>query len=279
MEHPQSPEKAIVLIHGLRDSPYFMTAVGHYFFEKLGYNVYLPLLHCHGLREPKGMEGVKLDEWKANVNFAVDVAKSKAVQVSIGGLSTGGALSFYTAVKHPAITGTLYLFSAALDLAGGPAGVAGEATERILRIPPILGVTISDLFDSAKALISDDECYRYTRVDIDGVRELAKLIEENDDLINKFDPKNPFSKRVFAAHSESDLTADISGIERLQEVSDRNRFKFCRIPKAMGVSHVSLVLKEPLEVTDNSGRTKRLEEANPEFQAMMEAIGEWDESA
>jgi len=54
-------------------------------------------------------------------------------------------------------------------------------------------------------------------VDIDGVRELAKLMQENDDLINEFDQKNPFSKRVFAAHSESDLTADISGIEKLQK--------------------------------------------------------------
>jgi len=113
MEHQHSPEKAIVLVHGLRDSPYFMTAIGHYFFEKLEYNVYLPLLHCHGLREPKGMEGVKLDEWKANVNFAVDTAKSKAPLVAIGGLSTGGALSFYTAVKNPAITGTLYLLGGA----------------------------------------------------------------------------------------------------------------------------------------------------------------------
>jgi len=162
---------------------------------------------------------------------------------------------------------------------GGPGGVAGEEAERILRIPSILGVNITDLFDSAKPLLSDDECYRYTRVDIDGVRELAKLMQENDDLINEFDQKNPFSKRVFAAHSESDLTADISGIEKLQKVSDRNRFKFCRIPKAMGVSHVSLVLKDPLEVSDNSGRTKRLEEAKPEFQAMMEAIAEWDKSA
>jgi hypothetical protein len=70
-------------------------------------------------------------------------------------------------------------------------------------------------------------------------------MQENDDLINEFDQKNPFSKRVFAAHSESDLTADISGIEKLQKISDRNRFKFCRIPKVMGVSHVSVVLKDP----------------------------------
>jgi esterase/lipase len=92
MEHEGPTTKAIVLVHGLTDSPYFMTAIGDYFFQNLGYNVYLPLLQSHGLKEPKGMEGVALDEWKANVNFAVDIAASKAHQVSIGGLSTGGAL-------------------------------------------------------------------------------------------------------------------------------------------------------------------------------------------
>jgi alpha-beta hydrolase superfamily lysophospholipase len=118
MEHDQPTQKAIVLVHGLTDSPYFMTAIGDYFFRSLGYEVYLPLLQCHGLKEPRGMEGVGLDEWKANVNFAGDVAASKASHVSIGGLSTGGTLSLYTAVNNHKITGTLYLFSAALDLAG-----------------------------------------------------------------------------------------------------------------------------------------------------------------
>jgi esterase/lipase len=94
MEHEVPTAKAIMLIHGLTDSPYFMTAIGDYFFRHLGYNVYLLLLQCHALKEPNGMEGMKLDEWKANVNFAVDMAASKAHQVSIGGLSTGGALSF-----------------------------------------------------------------------------------------------------------------------------------------------------------------------------------------
>jgi esterase/lipase len=107
MEHEVPTAKAIVLIHGLTDSPYFMTAIGDYFFQHLGYNVYLPLLQCHALKKPNGMEGVKLDEWKANVNFAVDMAASKAHQVSIGGLSTGGALSFYTAVNNSKINGTL----------------------------------------------------------------------------------------------------------------------------------------------------------------------------
>src|SRR5262245_61335817 len=133
MEHQEPTGRAVVLVHGLTDSPYFMTAIGDYFFSVLGYNVYLPLLHCHGLKEPQGMEGVKLDEWKANVNFAADIAASKADQVAIGGLSTGGTLSFYTAVQNQKITGTLYLFSAALALVGGMGGFVGDLKERLLR--------------------------------------------------------------------------------------------------------------------------------------------------
>ena len=54
------------------------------------------------------MEDVDLDQWKANVNFAAETAKSTSDHIAIGGFSTGGTLSFYTAVTNPAIVGTLY---------------------------------------------------------------------------------------------------------------------------------------------------------------------------
>ena len=100
-EHEAATGKAIVLCHGLTDSPHFLAAIARHFHTHLGYDVYLPLLHGHGLKEPKGMEGVELGEWKANVRFAVQAAAEKAARVSIGGLSTGGALSFYMACTKP----------------------------------------------------------------------------------------------------------------------------------------------------------------------------------
>ena len=260
MEHPESQRKAIVLVHGLSDSAYFMSAIGEYFFKKLGYNVYIPLLHCHGLKQPKGMEAVELEEWKANISFAIKSAAFKAEQISIGGLSTGGTLSFYMAATKPKINGTLYLFSAALDLAGGRKGLIGEIKERVLR------TFLADLLDRNKPLIGDNP-YRYTHVDLDGAQELARLIKETDIIINEFSHKDPFPKRVFAAHSECDTTAEISGIEELQKVSVPNRFNFFRIPRHFGVSHASLVLKDPIS---KLGET--MEKANPQFQEMMEAI-------
>jgi len=265
MEHPNSSEKSIVLVHGLTDSPYFMTAIGDYFFNNLGYNVYMPLLHCHGLKEPKGMEDVELEEWKSNVNFAIKSAATQSEQISIGGLSTGGTLSFYMAANLPKINGTLYLFSAALDLAGGYHGLIGELKERLLR------TFLVDILDSKKPLIGDNP-YRYSHIDMDGAQELARLIKEIDIIIDGFSQKDLFPKRVFAAHSECDTTAAISGIEELQKISIPNRFYFFRIPKRFKVSHASLVLKDPI-----LKHGEPLEKQNPQFQEMMEAIAAFED--
>jgi len=260
MEHAHRPQKAIVLVHGLSDSLYFMTAIGEYFFHNLGYNVYLPLLHGHGLKEPCGMEGVELDEWKANVAYAISTAASKAKRVSVGGLSTGGTLSFYMATVNHDIGGALYLFSAALDLAGGTAGLVGELRERLLQ------TFLADLLDANQPLVGENP-YRYTHVDMDGAAELARLIGETDALIGGFSQRFPYSRKVFAAHSACDTTADIAGIEALRAVSLQDRFALFRIPEKLGVTHASVVLKEPIM---KDGR--QLEAANPVFQEMMEAI-------
>jgi len=260
MEHRDPLRKAIVLVHGLSDSPYFMTAIGEYFFRQLGYNVYIPLLHCHGLKEPNGMEGVELEEWKANVGYAISTAASKAKEISIGGLSAGGALAFYMATVNPDIQGALYLFSAALDLAEGPFGLTGELKETLQQ------TYHADPLDGNKPLAGDNP-YRYSHIDMAGAAELARLIRETDVLIEGFSLRFPYSKKVFAAHSACDTTADIAGIEALQAVSVQDRFSLFRIPKNLGVKHASVVLKEPVV---KEGR--QLEGANPVFRDMMQAI-------
>ena len=77
--------------------------------------------------------------------------------------------------------------------------------------------------------------------------------------------------QIFAAHSESDATAAIAGIEELQDVSDPAGFEFFRIARAAGVSHASLVLKDSIPKTGTP-----LEEANPQFGEMIEAIAAFE---
>lgn len=272
-KHQTPSKKAIVLVHGLTDSPHFLTAIAHHFHTQLGYDVYLPLLHCHGLKVPRGMKGVDLGEWKANVRFSIKEAAGTADRISVGGLSTGGALSFFMACTKPLVNGDLYLFSAALDLAGGPLGLFGEFKEWLLRTP------IADVFDSDKSLIGPNP-YRYDHMDIDGAKELSRLIRETDDLLKGYDEKNLFQKRIFAAHSKCDETADINGIKKLANKTEDGCFTSFFIPEDAKVSHAELVLKEPIYASGTSPESgKPLEKANPKFEDMMTAISTFEKTS
>ncbi len=264
LEHPHS-KRAIVLVHGLTDSPYYLTAIADIFHHEFGYNVYLPLLHCHGLRQPMGMKGVHLEEWKKNVLFSLDTAAPKAEELSIGGFSTGGTLSLHAAVNNPLVNSSLYLFSTALDLAGG---ILGNLKEKFLR-SSLTGII--EYFDKNKPLIGVNP-FRYDRVDMDGAKELAKLIKETDILLSSFTTDNPFPKNVFAAHSESDTVASIEGIKRFTDICRPDKVTLYRIPKKGQVSHASLLLKEPVYAESDTDHDAPLESANPFFDDMMDTI-------
>ena len=261
-------KNSIVLVHGLTDSPYFMKAIGRYFHEELKFNVFIPLLQAHGLKEPKGMAGVSLERWKENVQFAVDEAKKTGETVSIGGLSTGGALSVYMSTKqHSEINGGVFLFSAALDIAGK----AGDSKEAILRS------FLANLLDAYEDIwgtpLIGDNPYRYSRMDKGGAQELARLIKEVDKLTGKLGEKSPLKQPLFVAHSENDQTADIQGVEELLFKAMEGKRDFFRIGKYFNVPHASVVLKEPVTAENGSP----LEPANPYFDQMMGAIRTFSE--
>ena len=168
MLHPSGARQAIVLVHGLSDSPYFMSAIGEFFYNALGYNVYIPLLQGHGL-QTQGMVGVSLDQWLANVRFSIRTAAQDAEQISIGGFSMGGAISYYLACTDPMLTADLYLFSAALGLPPGPCGIPGWFKEWLLRLP------IVQRLQPLRPMAGKNP-YRYERVSLNSAAELAKLL-------------------------------------------------------------------------------------------------------
>ena len=260
-------EKAIILIHGLTDSPFFMEAIGEC-FDQWGYNVFIPLLAGHGLEAPEYLKGVTMEAWIENVDFAIQEAKDKykCQLISIGGLSTGGTLSVLRMFDSPNdITGGIFLFSAALDIAGR----TGNLKEKLLRtyiISEILA-QIEDRFE--KDLIGDNP-YRYSRMDNDGARELSKLIDKVDDHLKNL-KQDDINQPIFVAHSEYDSAADIQGVEALIAKSDRNKTEFFRIGKNFHVPHASVVLKEDVLAKNGSP----LEPKNPFFDKMMNAVNKF----
>jgi esterase/lipase len=268
--HPQifkheddgSPRNAIVLVHGLTDSPYFMRDIGEYFCAEMGFDVYIPLLRAHGLKEPEDMKDASFIEWRKDVRFAVEAAKKSGGKVSIGGLSTGGTLSVEMALKdEQSIDGGVFLFSAALGLASH----AGNLAEIFLRTP------LANIFDhiDRSSLINSSPSgnpFRYSKMDIGGARELSKLIKELDLLTDREVLKQP----LFAAHSEADTTAAIDEIEELvgRSYDLHQRAEMFRIGKNFAVPHASIVLKNPVLSINKSP----LEPRNPFFDQMMESL-------
>jgi esterase/lipase len=267
--HPQifkhdddgQPRNAIVLVHGLTDSPYFMKDIGEYFCSEMGFDVYIPLLRAHGLKQPEDMKDASLIEWRNDVRFAVDKAKESGGKVSIGGLSTGGTLAVEIALKdEQKIDGGVFLFSAALGLANH----AGNLAEIFLRTP------LANIFDhiDRSSLINSSPSgnpFRYSKMDIGGARELSKLIKELDLLTDR----DVLSQPLFAAHSEADTTAAIDEIEEL--VARSKKSEMFRIGKNFSVPHASVVLKNPVLSLNNSP----LEPSNLFFDQMIGSLYEF----
>ncbi|WP_373542756.1 alpha/beta hydrolase [Chamaesiphon sp.] len=263
--HPQifkyddgQPRNAIVLVHGLTDSPYFMRDIGEYFCTEMGFDVYIPLLRAHGLKEPEDMKDASLIEWRKDVRFAVDVAKESKGKVSIGGLSTGGTLSVEMALTNTqSIDGGVFLFSAALGLASH----AGNLAKIFLRTPL---AKFFDYIDDSN-LTNDSPSgnpYRYSKMDIGAAAKLSELMKEIDGLTNN----NVLIQPLFAAHSEADTTANIDEIEEL--VNRSKKAEMFRIGKNFAVPHASIVLKSPVLSFNNSP----LEPSNPFFDKMTKSL-------
>ena len=263
----QRRKNAVVLVHGLTDSPYFMAAIGRYFHAEMGFNVLLPLLQAHGLKKPDGMRDVSVEEWKRNVEFAIEKAKGMGESVSIGGLSTGGTLSVFQALTNRDVDGAVYLFSAALDIAGK----IGDAKEWLLRSD------FAKLLDIIDDRIGSDligaNPYRYSRMDKGGAKQLSILIKDVENLLAEFDPTQQLRLPYFAAHSECDKTAGIDGVEELLKRGDPQKTNFFKIEKYLKVPHAGVVLRE--DIKDKDGKV--LEEKNPVFDKMMAAVHKFSE--
>jgi pimeloyl-ACP methyl ester carboxylesterase len=269
--HPGGADKSVVLIHGLSDSPYSVAAIGRYFYNELGYDVYLPLLQCHGLKNADGMRGVQLAAWKKNVQFAVEMAAADGGLVSIGGLSTGGALAFHASVLDARVNGELFLFSAAFGLYGGKKNLLSPVVEGFLTLPfvPFL-TTGSTLFGKNP--------YRYKRIPLIAARELVLLIDENRRLLQEVEDGEISVSKVFSAWSEADRVVRIDLLNDFGRILPRGNFASFVVPKRADVSHACVVLEEPVYGVGSLPAEPPVEEANPHFYLMMDSMAHFEKS-
>ncbi|GAB5520145.1 MAG: hypothetical protein RhofKO_23960 [Rhodothermales bacterium] len=257
--HPEPAAHAVVLGHGLAASPFMLMDTALHLHEKHGFDVYLPLLDKHGLKKPNGMKGVTLEAWKANMEFGLEAAAERCPTVSVGGVSTGAALAFFQAATHPVINGTLLLFSAALGLADG--WLNGKTKQQLLQTP------LGYIMDVPTPLVQDNP-YAYAHVDLDGARELARLIDEIDELWPRFATSASFPIPVFAAHSSADDVTDQARVQDLSDLVKPNRLTLYQIEQQHQVGHAAIVFRTPIR----SEHGEIVQPASPCFAAMVDHL-------
>ena len=174
--HGVKTARSVVLLHGFASCPAQYAALGKRLYE-LGFNVYVPRMPHHGLRDVMTSEQAELSpaEVEAYGMAAVDVGAGLGDQVVLVGLSGGGAVASALAQARHEVS-LAVLVSPLVGVAGLPA----FATRPIANLAMLLPNTFV-WRDGLSIKISDDPAYAYPRFASRGLGALLALSSEVQD--------------------------------------------------------------------------------------------------
>ncbi|MDH2435482.1 alpha/beta fold hydrolase [Pokkaliibacter sp. MBI-7] len=182
------PQKGILLVHGLGDSPWSFHDLGEQ-LARQGFLVRTVLLPGHGSR-PEDMLHVTLEDWQRVVDEQVTVLRKEVGQVYLGGFSTGGNLVTDYAYRHGDIAG-LVLFSPAF-----------KSDSRIDWLAPWISWARPWLRDP-EAMATTQNPVRYLNVPTNGFAQFYRSSAQVQD-----DLAQAYTKPVFMVVAEHDSVLD-----------------------------------------------------------------------
>jgi pimeloyl-ACP methyl ester carboxylesterase len=94
LTHGGRAENVIVFLHGFTSCPDQFRQLGEEYFQ-LGYNVFIPRLPRHGIKDKLGnpLKGLNAEELAQFASQAVDIAQGLGDRVIVAGLSGGGSMT------------------------------------------------------------------------------------------------------------------------------------------------------------------------------------------
>jgi esterase/lipase len=226
LHHNKVTEKAVVLFHGLSDSPFFFKSIAETIHQQ-GYNVIVALVPGHGLKDADtDMEDSELSErWKRHVANVMTIAPDFGDRLVIGGFSTGGALSLnYLLTADDSKLDALMLYSGAMQL--------DKSAERMLSI---WGISVVAKLLDGDYQTNGPNRYKYPGVAKHSAFMLMNVIEENRELMEE----KRLDSSIFAAHSEADKTTMFTGVESVMAKNQGTNDLFA-IPAALNVCHADV---------------------------------------
>jgi len=194
---PENPNgDAVLLVHGLGDSPYSFTDVAQHLVSQ-GYLVRTVLLPGHGSKAGDLMLPTE-EDWQAVVNHHIALLKPNSNKLWLGGYSTGANLVTSEALKDDSIAGLL-LFSPAFKPESSVVKWANLASYVVTWADqdpetnytrynslPMHGAAV--YYDTAKTVQADLEDVTYNK-------PVFMMMSEGDSVIDTVFPTNVFQKQ------------------------------------------------------------------------------------
>jgi esterase/lipase len=186
---------AVLLIHGLSDSPFSMSDVEKIFNQKC-YFTRSMIVPGHAL-VPGALLSVDYQDWINSVDFVLKDLRKNFKNVIIVGLSNGGTLAINRAYNQKDnFIKTLILFSPAIEI---------KKLDHLWWVTKIMSVIGNYLPRLAWISIKDDaDIYKYESSSYKSAYEIYKLMQINKKLANK----NKLNMPLFMVISNDDQTVD-----------------------------------------------------------------------
>lgn len=241
MERGEKSRRSILLVHGLTDSPYYMTALGDIFYAR-GYNVVSVLLRGHGTK-PEDLHRVYLKNWRDDVKLGLDIARELGDEVSIAGFSTGGALALdavadnFSGRGDGGRFGDMYLFSPAIEVL-----IPAEKVKMVKAgcIAPDLTRTFVQEWARPPYKTESDPA-RYSNMSINGLCQLLTLAERN--RLNHGRIMTALKGHgVFTVQSMADQTVSAPAVERFMSGLPAGDHVFVALAADRGIQHGDVTL-------------------------------------
>lgn len=182
-------EKAILMIHGLSDSPFINRDLANYLNQEKCFNIYTILLTGHGTR-PGDLLSVSYKDWIAQVDYAIAEIAKQEEQIYISGFSTGATLALdyvLTNDNYKKIKG-LILLSPAISLS------------KLTALTPFL-----KYFKKYLNIYTDKNYFKYESFTINATAQIYHLSKTVQQKIKK--ERNKLSNiKIFSAISYEDKT-------------------------------------------------------------------------
>lgn len=217
--HGGRTPRAIVLVHGLTNSPRQFRELGLLFHDR-GYNVVVPRLPLHGLLagDVEVLKGLTAAGLRDYADRSVDIAHGLGDTVLVVGLSTGGNVAAWIA-QHRSDVSRIVVIAPALKLARLPAMLASPTLNLADRLP---NMTIRQKPDTSRR-------HAYFGV---STRALAETFRFGASVLGEADAQPPVVTELVLVTNGNDRTIDEQVALALADAWARNsgvsvtRFRF-----------------------------------------------------